>query len=158
MLLRALLLAVLAGTHAQEGAQYLHSAIADLRNLNALHNRRADSVPQQTRRVHRTGPGNVPPLSLTKGELAALYESAVSKGHTVNIDHGDGPPIHAAVHELEDHSSWEDGDHSAHPDGHEKPEEDATGYYYYYYPLKSFMNEMASQSSASGSDVSSFGQ
>lgn len=72
----------------------------------------------------------------------------------MNIDHGDGPPIHAAVHELEDHPSWEDADHTDPPDNQEKPEEDGTGYYYYYYPLKSFMNEMASQSSASGPEVS----
>lgn len=139
---------------AQEGAQYLQTAITELKNLNSFqNNRRVDPSTQvapveaKKRQISRS---DVPPLSITKGELAALYEAAVSKGKTVKINHGEGPHIHAAVHELEDHPSWT---HEHEEDVEEPHHDDGSGYYYYYYPLKSFIDELSSQPSSDVSTV-----
>lgn len=45
-----------------EGAEYLQSAISELKNMNSHQNRRVDPTP--SRRLQRAG---VPPLTLTKG-------------------------------------------------------------------------------------------
>lgn len=141
---------------AQESAQYLHNAIRDLRYMKGRQTlKRVDTqavqaiVPAQEptlappqvseRRIHNK---SVPPLSLTKGELAALYEAAVSKGETVKLNTGDNSYIHAAVHEIDDN----EGAPSV-PSGltTSTKDDDVSGYYYYYYPVKSFLDDMASQ-------------
>lgn len=120
---------------AQEGAQYLQTAIREIKRINNFQNRRVDLDAQKVGKVEVRS-SDVPPLSLTKGELAELYENAVSKGKLVKIEHGDGPHIHAAVHEIQDAPEWgKDAE----------PSESEDGYYYYYYPLKSFIDEMSSQ-------------
>lgn len=79
----------------------------------------------------------VPPLSLTKSELAAIYESAVSKGETVKLGTGADSYIHAAVHEIDEGTS-------DHHNGDALPSSSGSGYYYYYYPIKSFIGELTS--------------
>lgn len=126
--------------HGQEGAQYLQTAIKAINNLQ--NNRRIDMDRKKVGKVEVRS-SDVPPLSLTKGELAELYEKAVNKGKLVKIEHGDGPHIHAAVHELDEPpSEW--GDDSEQSESNNKGETE-DGYYYYYYPLKSFIDEMTSQ-------------
>lgn len=122
---------------AQEGAQYLQTAI---RAINSLQNRRMDLDSKKVGKVEVRS-SDVPPLSLTKGELADLYQNAVGNGKIVKIDHGDGPPIQAAVHEIEEPLEW---DGNAEISESNKPGGE-DGYYYYYYPLKSFIDEMTSQ-------------
>lgn len=154
---------------AQESAQYLRNAIRDLKYLKGrqgLQRIDATMVQQLTpeeeadeqsisstqkpveKRI-QLHTKNVPPLSLTKGELAALYESAVAKGETIKLDTGDNSYVHAAVHELDEspnfiheqkvpHSSEDVGDTGGGDDG----------YYYYYYPVKSFLDEMTSQATS----------
>ncbi|KAJ8982813.1 hypothetical protein NQ317_010434 [Molorchus minor] len=109
------LLTILVSTNvasSYESAQYLQSAVRDLRKLKL---RRADTamvsalpevvpqkVPVQTKVDRRIRHGDeVPPISLTKGELAALYEAAITKGETLKLDTGDNTYINAAVHELD---------------------------------------------------------
>lgn len=128
----------------QEGALYLHNAISELKNLNSLSKTKTVDVPNETRKIHRA---DIPPLTLTKGELTALYETAISKGNAVKIDHIGGPSVQAAVHHLsQDHPIWMEDELPEHttmsPPEHKPSEEE--GYYYYYYPLKSFMDEMKS--------------
>ncbi|KAL3289465.1 hypothetical protein HHI36_022888 [Cryptolaemus montrouzieri] len=141
-----------------EGAQYLRNVIRDLKNLkDKSHARKvmhtqsnlvdllpitSSPEPYLNRRFHE----NVPDLSLTKGELATLYQNAVSKGHTVQLDTGDDTLVDAAVHEID--SSDQD---VYNPDHHNNNEDesshgDETGYYYYYYPIKSFLDGITSQS------------
>lgn len=79
----------------------------------------------------------VPPLALTKSDLAALYETAISKGETLKLGAGEDSYINAAVHELDDDS------HIGHTE--EAPSSSNSGYYYYYYPIKSFIDELTSQ-------------
>lgn len=122
---------------AQEGAQYLQNAI---KRISSFQDRRIDLVAQKIGEVEVRS-SDIPPLSLTKGELAALYEKAVSKGKLVKIENGNGPHIHAAVHEIEEPAEWDEGSETS--ESH-KTEGD-NGYYYYYYPLKSFIDEMTSQ-------------
>ncbi|XP_044257499.1 uncharacterized protein LOC123006791 isoform X2 [Tribolium madens] len=159
--MRFLVLSILALSslsQAQESAQYLHNAIRDLRYMKGRQTlKRVDTTPEPEptaapapkpaeRRMQ--GGKSVPPLSLTKGELAALYEAAVSKGETVKLDAGDNSYIHAAVHEMSDSPSY----------GHETKAsegDDGTGYYYYYYPVKSFLDDMASQSTLNDYQYSS---
>lgn len=134
-----LVLLTLIGTlEAQEGAQYLQTAIREIKRINNFQNRRIDLDTQKVGKVEVRS-SDVPPLSLTKGELAELYEDAVNKGKLVKIEHGEGPHIHAAVHEIEDPPTWDTEPSESH-----KTEND-DGYYYYYYPLKSFIDEMTSQ-------------
>lgn len=88
---------------------------------------------------------DVPPLTLTKGELTAIYEQAIAKGETVKVNTDDNGYVNALVHHI---------DEDAHPEKpipteisphhHEAVSEDA-GYYYYYYPIKSFLEEFTSQ-------------
>lgn len=90
-------------------------------------------VTTSTRRDdHQNYVGNRPPaLQLTKGELAALYETALSKGKTIKFDAGNHTYTQALVHELPSSgggSGFHDKDNTA-------------GYYYYYYPLKSFLDD-----------------
>lgn len=130
---------------AQEGALYLHNAISELKNLNSISKIKPVDVPNETRKIHRV---DIPPLSLTKGELSALYETAISKGNAVKIDNFGAPSLQAAVHHLPDdhHSKWIEDEHPEHttaPPPEHHPSEDEE-YYYYYYPLKSFMDEMKS--------------
>ncbi|XP_065165390.1 uncharacterized protein [Atheta coriaria] len=85
----------------------------------------------------------VPALHLTKSELASLYANAVHKGDTIKLDGGEnhsGDPITAAVHEVDA------GGHVTKPNLNAAKRPD-NGYYYYYYPLKSFMDELASSPS-----------
>lgn len=132
------LLTIIGALEAQEGAQYLQTAIREIKRINNFQNRRIDLDAQTVGRVEVRS-SDVPPLSLTKGELAELYENAVNNGKMVKIEHGGGPHIHAAVHEIDDTPTWD-----AEPsESHKTENED--GYYYYYYPLKSFIDEMTSQ-------------
>lgn len=113
----------------------------------------------------------VPPLALTKGELAAMYEQAVAKGETLKLDTGNHEYVHALVHHLDDSGSPEkpmnedyaptgshdypSQDHDTHDYGHDHdyhhdtPHPESTkedgGFYYYYYPIKSFLDEISSQ-------------
>ncbi|CAH0562388.1 unnamed protein product [Brassicogethes aeneus] len=138
----------------QEGSQYLQNAVRDLRKMNFRQTlRRADTkfleestklpitdeenTPAAIERRVVYQNGNVPPLTLTKGELAALYENAVHKGETIKLNAGDNSYVHAAVAELD---GSESKIHS-----HEDHSDDTDGYYYYYYPIKSFLDEMSSQ-------------
>lgn len=134
------LLAFFGALEAQEGAQYLQTAIRELKRINNFQNRRIDLDAQKVGKVEVRS-SDVPPLSLTKGELAELYENAVNKGKLVKIEHGEGPHIHAAVHEIEDPPQW--GADAETSESHKSEGDD--GYYYYYYPLKSFIDEMTSQ-------------
>lgn len=134
------LLVFVGAVEAQEGAQYLETAIRTIKTLNNFHNRRIDLNNQKVGKVEVRS-SDVPPLSLTKGELAELYEKAVNKGKLVKIENGNGPHIHAAVHEIEEPAEWND---DSEPSESHKPEGE-DGYYYYYYPLKSFIDEMTSQ-------------
>ncbi|EFA11883.2 hypothetical protein TcasGA2_TC004298 [Tribolium castaneum] len=166
--MRFLVLSILALSslsQAQESAQYLHNAIKDLRYMKGRQTlKRVDTTavqaivpdPEPTsapapapkaaeRRMQ--GGKSVPPLSLTKGELAALYEAAVSKGETVKLNTGDNSYIHAAVHEMSDSPSY-DHETKAGSGTDVNEGDDGTGYYYYYYPVKSFLDDMASQSTS----------
>lgn len=136
LLLVVFLIASLGTLQAQEGAQYLETAIKHLSNFQ--NNRRADLRGNKV----EVRSSDVPPLSLTKGELAELYEKAVNKGKLVKIENGNGPHIHAAVHEIEEAATEWDGDAET-AESHKGDGDD--GYYYYYYPLKSFIDEMTSQ-------------
>lgn len=100
------------------------------RRVDSLH--MAPATPSEGTSVHRS----IPSLALTKGELAALYETAVNQGNTVRLDPGNGNILHAAVHELE-------ADNEKAPTIVQQ-DTDSPGYYYYYYPLKSFMDEISS--------------
>ncbi|XP_045482483.1 uncharacterized protein LOC123686417 isoform X2 [Harmonia axyridis] len=141
-------------TTTQESAQYLRNVIRDLKALKDRStarrivniDRTQDDVfstiaPEQyiNRRAQK---GDVPELSLTKGELASLYQEAVSKGHTVQLETGEDTYVNAAIHEVED------SEQNRHPSGDvEDSHADETGYYYYYYPIKSFLDEITSQPS-----------
>lgn len=144
-LLLLLMVSSVVSTH--EGMEYLQSAISDLRNMNPVTtNRRIDTLralPSALEEKSTDEP--VPPIALTKGELAELYEAAVHKGKTIKLDTGHGGIVHAAVHEID--SSHESSDHHSTAD-------DSNGYYYYYYPLKSFVDEVMSTSN--DDDVSCF--
>ncbi|XP_019868879.2 uncharacterized protein LOC109597556 isoform X2 [Aethina tumida] len=145
-------------SNCQESAQYLQNAVRDLRKMNFRQTlRRVDtkmveeastiesikdvipSKPTIERRVVQKT-DQVPPLSLTKGELAALYENAVSKGDTIKLNAGDNSFVHAAVAEL-------DGTESNSNSGSSGNSDDSGGYYYYYYPIKSFIDELSSKQS-----------
>lgn len=147
-------------SNCQESAQYLQNAVRDLRKMNFRQTlRRVDtkmveeastiesikdvipSKPTIERRVVQKS-DQVPPLSLTKGELAALYENAVSKGDTIKLNAGDNSFVHAAVAEL-------DGTESNSNSGSSGNSDDSGGYYYYYYPIKSFIDELSSKQSVS---------
>lgn len=82
----------------------------------------------------------VPPLSFTKSELASLYQSAVAKGETLKLGTGDDSYIHAAVHELDEGSSI-----NTHEETPTASTSEDSGYYYYYYPIKSFIDQLTSQ-------------
>ena len=149
---------------AEEGAQYLQNAIRDLRYMKGRQTlKRVDTqvvqelvpeneptAPPPTKIAERRIQNNksVPPLSLTKGELAALYEAAVSKGDTVKLDAGDNTYIHAAVHELDESPAASYNHEHKTPPSSTSSGDDVSGYYYYYYPVKSFLDEMTSQSSS----------
>lgn len=149
-------------------SQYLENVMRDLKNQQLL---LGDAVPsgaavapeqhQQTgttpliveRRIQRNDNNNkqllLPPLSLTKGELAAFYESAVSNGDTVKLNTGNNTYVHAAVHELDQSGGqyfdekvgggFSLADNSVHD------ADDLNGYYYYYYPIKNFIDELSRQ-------------
>lgn len=143
---------------AQESAQYLRNAIRDLRYMKGVRQslKRVDTIetPSTPPPAHSTEAEdrngrvqNVPPLTLTKGELAALYEAAVAKGETVKINSGGNSYIQAAVHELDDtHDSFTDQHEAATAGSGDSG--DTSGYYYYYYPIKSFLDEISSQPSS----------
>lgn len=123
----------------QESAQYLESAISNLKDrLNVKQNfRRIDNFPpakvsQETAQPSGT---TVPSLALTKGELTALYEAALNKGQTVTLNNAQGTNLQALVHEIDQAPQ---SSNSHHADS--VLDNDAEGYYYYYYPLKSFMD------------------
>lgn len=87
---------------------------------------------------------DVPPLTLTKGELTAIYEQAVSKGETVKVNTGDNGYVNALVHHIDEDAHLEKPIPTEISQHHEAISEDA-GYYYYYYPIKSFLDEFTSQ-------------
>ncbi|GLV34790.1 hypothetical protein CBL_09271 [Carabus blaptoides fortunei] len=109
-------------------------------SLNA-ENRRSDTIYQTPEVTTKT---RVPSLSLTKGELMAIYQSALANGNTVKLNglSEDGQqPLQAAVHEIEepyDQTALHDSVASSSNNQH-------SGYYYYYYPLKSFFDELQNQ-------------
>ncbi|XP_063928105.1 uncharacterized protein LOC135141186 isoform X2 [Zophobas morio] len=156
---------------AEEGAQYLQNAIRDLRYMKGRQTlKRVDTqvvqelvpeneptAPPPTKIAERRIQNNksVPPLSLTKGELAALYEAAVSKGDTVKLDAGDNTYIHAAVHELDESPAASYNHEHKTPPSSTSSGDDVSGYYYYYYPVKSFLDEMTSQSSSHNVKITS---
>ncbi|KAJ8923506.1 hypothetical protein NQ315_010084 [Exocentrus adspersus] len=169
MYLYLLLFLPIISTKCLESAQYLQSAVRDLRKLNYRQTlRRADTamvsaaataapqadvpVASPARRIQHGD--DVPPISLTKGELAALYEAAVAKGETLKLDTGDDSYIHAAVHELDSESHKEPGYHLSEHSAHSPDSSDPMGYYYYYYPIKSFLDELSSQPSSSAHEYS----
>ncbi|KAG5874260.1 hypothetical protein JTB14_028070 [Gonioctena quinquepunctata] len=150
-----LFLLAVASVRCQESAQYLRNAVRDLRKLNlrptlvradtamatappSLDEEEPEQPPVERRVQHGT---EAPPLTLTKGELAALYESAIAKGETLHLDGGDNTFIHTAIHEI-------GGDNAPLV----TKNEDTSGYYYYYYPIKSFIDEMTSQASSNLAD------
>lgn len=153
---------------AQESAQYLRNAIRDLKYLKGRHGlQRIDativqqltpdeeddqivvSTQKPVEKRIQLHTQNVPPLSLTKGELAALYESAVAKGETIKLDTGDNTYVHAAVHELDESPSFIHEQKVSHPAENAADSGGGDdGYYYYYYPVKSFLDEMTSQASS----------
>ena len=121
-----LLLALLVtGGGAEQSSQYLKSAIDDLKDINSR---------RTQRRNDRLGnvKDNIPTLSLTRHDLAKLYQTAVKKGQTVSLDSHSGPHMEAAVYEIEDPK-------------YNNYDEDSSAYYYYYYPLKTFMDELNSE-------------
>ncbi|XP_030756079.1 uncharacterized protein LOC115882272 isoform X3 [Sitophilus oryzae] len=130
---------------------YLQNAIRTLKNLKTTRNiRRIDKHLTNEyngglSRSHQVS-DEVPPLTLTKGELAALYQEAVRKGETLKLDTGDHEYIHAAVHHLDSEESIKEPFY--HEESAEIPTEDS-GYYYYYYPLKSFFDKLTHPTDAS---------
>lgn len=160
------------------GAEYLQNAIRDIQQKNSdymasfvsntrkfitptvrhleprrrlyssinTENRRSDTIYQAP---EVTSNGRVPSLSLTKGELMAIYESALANGNTVKLNglSEDGRhPLQAAVHEIQ-----EPYDHNVVPDSvaSNSNNQQSAGYYYYYYPLKSFFDELQNEVSLS---------
>lgn len=123
----------------QESAQYLESAISNLKDrLNVKQNfRRIDNfpTPKVSQETTQAGGTTVPSLALTKGELTALYESALNKGQTVTLNNAQGANLQALVHEID---QTPQSSNSYHADS--VLDNDAEGYYYYYYPLKSFID------------------
>ncbi|KAK4871621.1 hypothetical protein RN001_015745 [Aquatica leii] len=123
----------------QESAQYLQNVIWNLENKISEDQtrRRIDTSQLKTSdvKIQKNGSQKVPMLSLTKGELAALYESAVENHQYLKPDTPNSPYVNTVVHEIEDDSSKylskPQLDHSA---------AESDGYYYYYYPLNSFMD------------------
>ncbi|XP_060537068.1 uncharacterized protein LOC132708636 isoform X2 [Cylas formicarius] len=131
-------------SHCHESTQYLQSAVRSLRNLRNIQTlRRADvaavkASAQTTNRRNQYG-DEVPPLTLTKGELTSLYETAMANGHSVKLDTGENGYIHAAVHHLD-----EAGHETQHVPYGTDDHDDSAGYYYYYYPIKSFLDKFTS--------------
>ncbi|KAL1493163.1 hypothetical protein ABEB36_011273 [Hypothenemus hampei] len=123
--------------------QYLESAVHSLKNLRSY---RGEVSPLRKPRINRRSqqyPDEaVPPLALTKGELSAMYEQAISKGETIKLSTGDNEYVNALVHHIDDEPSEK---HQGEPQ-HEHQNEDS-GYYYYYYPIKSFIDDISSQPS-----------
>lgn len=78
------------------------------------------------------------PPTLTKGELASLYEAAIANGNTVQLGGyntkgqgvADSIPIQAAIHEIRDQYQGQN----------QQPQHGTDAYYYYYYPLKTFLD------------------
>lgn len=85
--------------------------------------------PQQSYDVNNNQ-NPVPSLSLTKGELLALYDSAVKNGNVLNTD------TNTAIHEINNDNvpSTSHLDHTY--------DNKANGYYYYYYPLKALVDDI----------------
>ncbi|XP_044765868.1 uncharacterized protein LOC123322089 [Coccinella septempunctata] len=143
-----LLLTSVIYSNCQDGSQYLRSVIRDLKAMKDRSTaRRIDRtqdefIPTNVPETYinaRVDKHDVPELSLTRGELASLYEEAVSKGHTVQLETGaDSSYVNAAIHEITDVKATND---------EESQHADETGYYYYYYPIKSFLDEITSQPS-----------
>lgn len=120
----------------QDSAQYLESAIKDLTDLY--------SRPSQRRMDHvkTIRKPTMPVFQANKGQLAHLYQTALSKGDTVKIHNDDGSStIDAAVYEIDDSHKHEMSN-----------DEESSAYYFYYYPLKAFLDELSS--SAKPSEVS----
>ncbi|KAH1029970.1 uncharacterized protein LOC109540942 isoform X1 [Dendroctonus ponderosae] len=168
--------------------QYLENAVRSLKSLRQLETLSRTGTAKQAarskiyRRSHQYVDG-VPPLALTKGELAAMYDQAVAKGETLKLDTGNHDYVHALVHHLDDDGSPEkpmnedytspgshdypSQDHDAHDYGHDTthhdynhdtPHPESTkedgGFYYYYYPIKSFLDEISSQPTEEDHSVS----
>ncbi|KAF5296886.1 hypothetical protein FQR65_LT10152 [Abscondita terminalis] len=119
----------------QESAQYLKSSIGSLEKINRDQSRRRIDTLQLKHSDEKLKKSDssekVPMLSLTKGELATLYESAVANQQYVKSEDPNYPYSNTVVHEIDEDLSKPHADHGA---------EESGGYYYYYYPLNSFMD------------------
>lgn len=132
-------------TKSQEAVHYLQNAMWDLENrLNTVHSkRRIDSFrfkPVETAMVKGGDNENVPMLSLTKSELAALYEAAIKNEQNAaassNAVEQQTPYVQAILEDTKDDKQpeTEQLDQNSGEDG----------YYYYYYPVNSFMDGISS--------------
>ncbi|XP_076262549.1 uncharacterized protein LOC143197742 isoform X2 [Rhynchophorus ferrugineus] len=127
---------------------YLQNAIRSLRRMKTNPNiKRIDthisSEPKSTYGRSHEFSDDAPPLTLTKGELAALYQEAVRKGDTLKLDTGDSEYIQAAVHHLDGEESVKEPSYFlSNNDQHSEIPTEDSGYYYYYYPLKSFFDKL----------------
>ncbi|KAF5300186.1 hypothetical protein FQA39_LY11220 [Lamprigera yunnana] len=119
----------------QESAQYLQSAIWNLENKINEDQSRRRMDDFQVKPLDVKKPQKVPMLSLTKGELASLYASAVAGQQYIKDVDSDSPFSNTVIHEIDDDT--EPSLHSSKPDS---INEENDGYYYYYYPLNSFMD------------------
>lgn len=148
-LIMALFLASLSNCD-ETNNQYLQSVVRSLKNLRQIQTfRRGDiaQIKEESEKIRRRShqyTDDVPPLTLTKGELVALYEQAASKGETIKLDTGNNEYLSAVVHHMDDDTP-SDHVYNSHPkDEKHGPSED-DGYYYYYYPIKSFLDEITSE-------------
>lgn len=138
----------------QESAQYLRSAMINLENrkYGVQSRRKLDNFPikpAETIIPKDTSQNTVPMLSLTKGELAALYEAAVSKQQyeTSNTDdlETDASFFKPIIHQLPDESQVA-SPHKMPEHGHsdDQNSDSSNGFYYYYYPIDSFIEGLTS--------------
>ncbi|XP_066158738.1 uncharacterized protein [Euwallacea fornicatus] len=165
LILTTLLIIVRLSKCGDTTSKYLENAVRGLRNLRQFQTFSTTEVneplkQQGNSKIHRRSyqrAEGVPPLQLTKGELAAIYEQALIKGDTVKLDTGDSGLVQALVHHIDEEeptetpnvANYKHHDHDPpadpHPN-HEAVSEDS-GYYYYYYPIKTFTDEITSQPS-----------
>lgn len=139
-------------------AEYLKTAIRDIENINNItpellisskniarpKKRKTTQRPNintdrsDTLFVDETQPvishNPAPALSLTKGELLALYDTAVKGGSALNAEGN----LHAI--EIPDNYGQSTNLHSS--DLYKYPNnQNSPGYYYYYYPLKTLLED-----------------
>lgn len=100
-------------------------------NTHSSHSIKEDN-PQSYQQQNQ----QIPSLSLTKGELLALYDSALQNGNVLNSD------SNTVVHELPENYHESSNDHSSSTENNK-----VNGYYYYYYPLKSLLEDINNSTS-----------